>query len=124
MSRQVVAREAAKDVRDLDHDGSAASEAGHQRVEDAFERDAGGFGEMGVDGGGCDVDVAKQDLHDPGVDAAFEQPSFQTLIADLATLTKNTVEIATAPGIPFTITARPTPIQKKALELLDNARTQ
>ena len=36
--------------------------------------------------------------------------SFQTLIADLATLTKNTVEIATAPGIPFTITARPTPI--------------
>ena len=50
--------------------------------------------------------------------------SFQTLIADLATLTKNTVEIATAPGIPFTITARPTPIQKKALELLDSARTQ
>ena len=50
--------------------------------------------------------------------------SFQTLIADLATLTKNTVEIATAPGIPFAITARPTPIQKKALDLLDNARTQ
>ena len=50
--------------------------------------------------------------------------SFQTLIADLATLTKNTVEIVTAPGIPFTITARPTPIQKKALELLDSARTQ
>ena len=49
--------------------------------------------------------------------------SFQTLIADLATLTKNTVEIATAPGIPFTITARPTPIQKKALDLLDSART-
>jgi hypothetical protein len=50
--------------------------------------------------------------------------SFQTLIADLATLTKNTVEIATAPGLPFTITARPTPIQKKALDLLDSARTQ
>jgi len=50
--------------------------------------------------------------------------SFQTLIADLATLTKNTVEIATAPGAPFTITARPTPIQKKALDLLDSARTQ
>ena len=50
--------------------------------------------------------------------------SFQTLIADLATLTKNTVEIATAPGVPFTITARPTPIQKKALDLLDSARTQ
>jgi hypothetical protein len=27
-----------------------------------------------VDGGGGDVDVAEQDLHDPGVDAAFEQP--------------------------------------------------
>jgi hypothetical protein len=50
--------------------------------------------------------------------------SFQTLIADLATLTKNTVEIATAPGVPFTITARPTPIQKKALDLLDSPRTQ
>jgi len=50
--------------------------------------------------------------------------SFHTLIADLATLTKNTVEIATAPGVPFTITARPTPIQKKALDLLDSARTQ
>ena len=50
--------------------------------------------------------------------------SFQTLIADLATLTKNTLEIATAPGIPFTVTARPTPIQKKALDLLDSARTQ
>jgi len=32
--------------------------------------------------------------------------------------------VATAPGNPFTITARPTPIQKKALELLDSARTQ
>jgi Transposase DDE domain len=50
--------------------------------------------------------------------------SFQTLIADLATLTKNTVEIATAPGFPFAITARPTPTQKKALDLLDSARTQ
>ena len=74
MSRQVLVREAAKDVRDLDHDGSAASEAGHQSVEDGFERDAGRLGEVGVDGGGGDVDVAEQDLHAPGVDAAFEQP--------------------------------------------------
>ncbi len=50
--------------------------------------------------------------------------SFHTLIADLATLTRNTVEIATAPGMPFTITARPTPIQNKALNLLAVARTQ
>ena len=74
MGRQIFAREAAKDVRDLDHGGSAASEAGHQFVEDASERDAGGFGEVGVDGGRGDVDVAEQDLHDPGVDAVFEQP--------------------------------------------------
>ena len=73
MGRQVIAAEAAKDVGDLDHDGPAASEAGHQCVEDGFERDAGGFGEVSVDGGGGDVDVAEQDLHDPGVDAVFEQ---------------------------------------------------
>jgi hypothetical protein len=74
MSRQVLAREAAKDVRNLDHDAVAASEAAHQCVEDGSERDSGRFGEVGVDGGGGDVDVAEQDLHDPGVDAAFEQP--------------------------------------------------
>jgi hypothetical protein len=45
--------------------------------------------------------------------------SFHTLIADLATLTRNTVEIATAPGMPFTVIARPTPIQAKAFDLLD-----
>jgi hypothetical protein len=50
--------------------------------------------------------------------------SFHTLIADLATLTQNTVEIATAPGMPFAVSARPTPIQKKALVLLAVARTQ
>jgi len=50
--------------------------------------------------------------------------SFQTLIADLATLTQNTVETAIAPDMPFTITARPTPIQKKALDLLAVACTQ
>ena len=50
--------------------------------------------------------------------------SFHTLIADLATLTRNTVEIATAPGLPFTITARPTPVQAKALDLLAAACTQ
>jgi hypothetical protein len=50
--------------------------------------------------------------------------SFHTLIADLATLTRNTVEIATAPGMPFTITARPTPIQAKAIDLLALSCTQ
>jgi hypothetical protein len=50
--------------------------------------------------------------------------SFQTLIADLATITRNTVATAIAPDMPFTITARPTPIQKKAFDLLDVACTQ
>jgi hypothetical protein len=72
MGRQVVAGEAAEDVRDLDHGGSAASEAGHHLVEDVSEQDLGRLGQVGVDGGGGDVDVAKQDLHDPGVNAVFE----------------------------------------------------
>jgi hypothetical protein len=44
--------------------------------------------------------------------------SFQSLLADLATLTHNTVITALAPDHPFTLTARPTPIQRKALDLL------
>src|SRR5208282_6303033 len=35
--------------------------------------------------------------------------SFQSLLADLATLSRNTVVTAIAPDNPFTITARPTP---------------
>ena len=50
--------------------------------------------------------------------------SFHTLIADLATLTRNTVETAIAPGMPFTITGRRTPIQTKAFQLLALTRTQ
>jgi Transposase DDE domain len=49
--------------------------------------------------------------------------SFHTLIADLATLTRNTLEIATAPGMPFTVIARPTPIQAKAFDLLEVSGT-
>ena len=44
--------------------------------------------------------------------------SFQSLLADLATLTRNTVVTALAPDHSFTLTARPTPIQQKAFELL------
>jgi hypothetical protein len=49
--------------------------------------------------------------------------SFQSLLADLATLTHNTVVTALAPDHPFTLTARPTPIQRKALGLLGVAVT-
>jgi hypothetical protein len=44
--------------------------------------------------------------------------SFQTLLADLATLARNTVVTPAAPDRPFTILTRPTPIQQKAFDLL------
>jgi len=50
--------------------------------------------------------------------------SFRTLLEDLATLTRNTLVTAIAPEQPFTLTARPTPIQQKARDLLGLSRTQ
>jgi hypothetical protein len=44
--------------------------------------------------------------------------SFQTLLADLATLCLNTITTAAHPGHPMTVTTRPTPLQAKALEHL------
>ena len=49
--------------------------------------------------------------------------SFHSLLADLATLARNTVVTALAPDHPFTLTTRPTPIQQKALDLLGVAVT-
>lgn len=52
--------------------------------------------------------------------------SFASLLADLATLTRNEVVTAAAPDIVLTLYARPTAIQQKAFDLLaiDPARTQ
>src|SRR6266404_6101488 len=50
--------------------------------------------------------------------------SFRTLLNDLATLTRNTLVTAIAPEQPFTLTARPTPVQQKARDLLGLSRTQ
>lgn len=50
--------------------------------------------------------------------------SFQTLLNDLATLTRNTLVTALAPEQPFTLIARPTPVQQKARDLLGLSRTQ
>lgn len=50
--------------------------------------------------------------------------SFRTLLADLATLTRNTLVTAIDPERPFTLTARPTALQQRALDLLGLARTQ
>ena len=45
--------------------------------------------------------------------------SFRTLLADLATLTRNTIVTAIAPGLPLVVLARPTPVQRRAYELLE-----
>ena len=73
MGRQVIAREAAEDVRDLDHGGTAASEVGHQSIKDLSQRNAGWLGQVGIDGGGGDIGVTEQNLNDPGIDAIFQQ---------------------------------------------------
>jgi transposase len=44
--------------------------------------------------------------------------SFHSLLADLATLARNTIVTALAPDRPFTVLTRPTPIQQKAFDLL------
>jgi hypothetical protein len=44
--------------------------------------------------------------------------SFRSLLADLATLARNTVTTAISPGCSLTVLTRPTPIQQKAFELL------
>jgi hypothetical protein len=47
--------------------------------------------------------------------------SFQTLLADLATLARNTIVTALAPNYPITVLTRPTPVQRRAFELLEVA---
>ena len=44
--------------------------------------------------------------------------SFRSLMADLATLARNTIITAITPNHPLTIMTRPTPIQNKAFDLL------
>ncbi len=44
--------------------------------------------------------------------------SFQSLLADLATLARNTITTAITPHYPLTVLTRPTPIQQKAFDLL------
>ena len=44
--------------------------------------------------------------------------SFHSLLADLATVARNTIVTAITPDYPLTVVTRPTPIQRKALDLL------
>ena len=48
--------------------------------------------------------------------------SFAMLLADLATLTLNRVHLKSPPDSTFMMTARPTPVQRRAFELLDPDR--
>ena len=45
--------------------------------------------------------------------------SFQTLLADLATMARNTITTAITQDYPLTVLIRPTPVQQKAFALLD-----
>jgi hypothetical protein len=47
--------------------------------------------------------------------------SFRTLLADLATLARNTIVTAVTPDLPLTVFTRPTAVQLRAFELLDVA---
>src|SRR6185437_6464900 len=44
--------------------------------------------------------------------------SFRSLLADLASLARNTLTTAITPLYPLTVLTRPTPIQQKAFDLL------
>ena len=44
--------------------------------------------------------------------------SFHTLLADLATMARNTINTAINPNYPLTVVTRPTPVQQKAFDLL------
>jgi transposase len=44
--------------------------------------------------------------------------SFQSLLADLATLARNTFTTAITPNYPLTVLTRPTPVQQKAFDLM------
>jgi transposase len=47
--------------------------------------------------------------------------SFRTLLADLATLARNTIVTAVAPNLPLTVFTRPTKVQQRAFELAEVA---
>jgi hypothetical protein len=44
--------------------------------------------------------------------------SFHTLLADLATMARNTIITAINPNYPLTVVTKPTPVQQKAFDLL------
>jgi hypothetical protein len=63
-------------------------------------------------------DRAKNKAETKLTEDGFPVHSFQTLLADLATLTKNTIAPQGLESLTFDQTAELTPLQKRALELL------
>jgi hypothetical protein len=55
------------------------------------------------------------------VDESAADNTSRTLLADLATLARNTVVVAITPDLPLCVMTRPTPVQRRAFELLDLA---
>lgn len=58
----------------LQIDQCAGSEAGHDLVQQVTKGGARRFGQVGIAGGGADVGVAEQHLHDADIDAMLQQP--------------------------------------------------
>ena len=56
-----------------------------------------------------------------GVSRGLGEALARTLLADLATLARNTIVTAVAPDLPLTVFTRPTTVQQRAFELLDVA---
>ena len=58
----------------LQIDQCAGSEAGHDLVQQVTKGGARRFGQVGIAGGGADIGVAEQHLHDTNIDAMLQQP--------------------------------------------------
>jgi hypothetical protein len=55
---------------------------------------------------------------DHRTDPGLPVHSFQSLLADLATVARNTITTAITPNYPLSVVTRPTTIQHKAFQLL------
>jgi hypothetical protein len=51
-------------------------------------------------------------------DDGLPMHSFRSLLADLATLARNTITTAITPNYPLTVLTKPTPIQQNAFDVL------
>src|SRR4051794_28245613 len=64
------------------------------------------------------LDVVRTNLPEAPLDDAATVRGFRSLLADLATVVRNTILPAITPLYPLTVVTRPTPLQQKAFDLL------